>query len=48
MGAATVKLRNPEHLFGLDEEIDRSLPHVRSLHLIRVDRYGGWLKFITL
>ena len=30
-----MKLRNPEHLFGLDEEIDRGLPHVRSLHLIR-------------
>ena len=23
VGAATVKLSNPEHLFGLDEEIDR-------------------------
>ena len=25
VGAATVKLRNPEHLFGLDEETDRRL-----------------------
>ena len=40
------KLHNPEHLFSLDEEIDRRLPHVRSLCLIREDRYGGWLKCI--
>ena len=26
-----MKLRNPERLFGLDEEIDRRLPQVRSL-----------------
>ena len=39
-----MKLRSPERLFGLDEEIDRRLPRVRSLRLIRADRYGGWLK----
>ena len=39
VGAATAKLRNPEHLFGLDEEIDRRLPRVRSLHLVREERY---------
>ena len=33
MGAATAKLGNPEHLFGLNEEIDRQLPRVRSLSL---------------
>ena len=48
MGASTVKLRNPEHSFGLDEENDRRLPCVRSLHLIREDRYGGFLKCIAL
>ena len=41
-----MKLRSPERLFGLDEEIDRQLPHVRSLHLIRGERYGGWLKLL--
>ena len=30
-----MKLRSPERLFGLDEEIDNRLPHVRSLRLIR-------------
>ena len=39
-----MKLRSPERLFGLDEEIDRRLPRVRSLRLIRAERYGGWLK----
>ena len=34
-------LQNPECLFGLDEEIDRRLPCVRSLHLTREERYGG-------
>ena len=43
-----MKLRSPKRLFGLDEEIDRQLPHVRSLRLIRVERYGGWLKCIAL
>ena len=43
-----MKLRNPERLFGLDEEIDRQLPPVRSLRLIREERYGGWLKYIAL
>ena len=43
-----MKLRNPERLFGLDEEIDRRLPCVRSLRLIREERYGGWLKCIAL
>ena len=43
-----MKLRSPERLFGLDEEIDRRLPRVRSLHLIRAERYGGWLKCIAL
>ena len=47
-GSPTVKLQSPERLFGLDEEIDRPLPHVRSLHLIREERYGGWLKCIAL
>ena len=30
-----MKLLNPEHLFGLDEEIDHDsrLPHVRSLDM---------------
>ena len=44
MGAATMKLHNPEHLFGLDEEIDRLLPCVMSLCLIREERYGRWRK----
>ena len=44
VGAANVKLHNSERFFCLDEEIDRRLPHVRSLCLIREDRYGGWLK----
>ena len=48
VGAPTVKLRSPERLFGLDEEIDRRLPHVRSLRLFREVRYGGWLKCIAL
>ena len=48
VGAPTVKLRSPEHLFGLDEEIDRRLPCVRSLRLMREERYGGWLKCIAL
>ena len=48
VGIATVKLHNPERLFGLDEEIDRRLPHVRSLCLIREERYGGWKKVIAL
>ena len=43
-----MKLRDPERVFGLDEEIDRRLPSVRSLRLIREDRYGGWLKCIAL
>ena len=38
-----MKLRSPEHLFGLDEEIDRRLPGVRSLRLMTEERYGGWL-----
>ena len=42
-----MKLHNPERLFGLDEKIDRRLPRVRSLHLIREDGYGGWLKCIA-
>ena len=41
-----MKLHSPERLFGLDEEIDRRLPRVRSLRLIRVERYGSWLKCI--
>ena len=41
-----MKLCSPERLFGLDEEIDRRLPRVRSLRLIRAERYGGWLKCI--
>ena len=48
VGAATMKRRNPERLFGLDEEIDKQLPCVRSLRLIREERYGGWLKCIAL
>ena len=48
MGAATIKLRNPERLFGLDEEIDRRMPHVRSLCLFIEERYGGWPKGIAL
>ena len=36
------------HIFDLNEEINRQLPHVRSLRLIREDRYGGWLKCIAL
>ena len=43
-----MKLRNPERLFGLDEEIDGRLPRVRSLHLIREERNEGWLKCIAL
>ena len=45
VGAPAMKLRCPERLFGLDEEIDRRLPRVRSL---RAERYGGWLKCIAL
>ena len=48
MGAATVKLRNPECLLGLNEETERQLPRVRFLRLIREDRYRGWLTFIAL
>ena len=43
-----MNLGNPECLFGLDEEIDKRLLRVRSLNLIREDRYGGWLKCIAL
>ena len=43
-----MKLRSPECLFGLDEEIDRRLPHLRSFRLVRAERYGGWLKCIAL
>ena len=43
-----MKLRKPERLLGLDDEIDRQLPHVRSFHLIREKTYGGWLKCIAL
>ena len=42
-----MKLHSPERLFGLDDEIDRRLPRVRSLRLIRADRFGGWLKCIA-
>ena len=48
VGAPTMKPHSPERLFGLDEEIDRRLPRVRSLRLIREERYGGWLKCIAL
>ena len=43
-----MKLRSPERLFGLDEKIGRQLPRVRSLRLIREERYGGWMKCIAL
>ena len=43
-----MKLHIPMCLFGLVEEIERQLPHVRSLHLLKKDRYVGWLKFIAL
>ena len=36
VGAATMKLHNPERLFGLDEEIDSQLPHVWSLCVRRL------------
>ena len=42
VGAPATKLRSLERLFGSDEEIDRRLPLVRSLHLIREEIYGGW------
>ena len=45
-----MNLRSPERLFGLDEKIDRRLPLtliMRSLHLIREERYAGWLKCIA-
>ena len=48
VGAPTMKLHSPEHFFGFDEEIDRRLPRVRSLHLIREERYGGISKEIVL
>ena len=32
-----MKLLSPERLSGLDEGIDRRLPHVRSLRLIRAE-----------
>ena len=47
-GAATAKLCITMHLFGLVEETERWLSYVRSLHLIKEDRYGAWLKFIAL
>ena len=43
-----MKLCSPECSFGLDEENDRRLPSVRSLRLIREERYGGWLKSFAL
>ena len=43
-----MKVHNSERLFSLDESINRRLPIVRSLRLIRDDRYGGWLTFIAL
>ena len=43
-----MKLHSPAFLFGLDEEIDRRLPRVRSLRLIRAERYEGWLKCTAL
>ena len=43
-----MKLRNRKCLFGLDEEIDTRLPCVRTLRLIKKERYGGWLKCIAL
>ena len=36
-----MKLRNPVHLFGLDEEIDRQLPHVRSIIIIIMYLYSA-------
>ena len=42
MGTATVKLRTPERLFNLYDEISR-----RSLGLIRKERYGYWLRCIA-
>ena len=43
-----MELSNPERLFGLDKEMDRRLPRVRSLSLIRDNRYEVWPKFIAL
>ena len=39
-----MKLHTPVCLFDLAEENERRLPKVRSLRLIKEDRYGGWLK----
>ena len=48
--AATANLRKMirMRIFGLVEETQRRLPGVRSIRLIKEDRYGGWLKFIGL
>ena len=35
------------HMIGPVTETERRLPHVRSLCLIKEDRYDGWLKFIV-
>ena len=48
VGAATAKLCIPMCLLGLVDETGRWLPCVSSLHLIKEDRYGGWLNFIAL
>ena len=48
VGEAIAKLRNSMGLFGLAEETERRLSLVRSLCLIKVDRYGGLLKFIAM
>ena len=42
-----MKLRHYERLFGLDEEINRQLPCVRSFRLVREERYRVRLKCIA-
>ena len=44
--AVTAKLCTP--LSCMVVETERQLPRVRSLRLIKEDRYGSWLKFIAM
>ena len=43
-----MKLANSECLFSLYKELDVRFPCVRSLSLIKEDKYGGWLKCIAV
>ena len=43
-----MQLEQVLHLFGLDEETERRLTHMRSLHLNKEDRYRGLAKIYCL